>query len=66
MALFRLVLRGVDFKSAVILLAFHSLGKGAVSASDGESGKMAWVNLLPVLRETQTPLAGILPVCKQL
>lgn len=65
---FRLMLRCVEFNSAVTLLAFRSYRKGnvAVPVPDCEPGRVAWVHLLHVLIEVQSPLVSILPVSKLL
>lgn len=54
MPLLMLMLHCVEFNSAVIVLAFCSCRKGAISMSDCEPGKVAWVSLLRVLPEIQT------------
>lgn len=65
---FRLMLHCVEFNSAVILLAFRSYRKGnmAVSVPDCAPGKVAWVHLLHVLTQVQTPLVRVLPISKLL
>lgn len=68
MPLFRLLLHCVEFNLAVILLTFCSYRKGnvAVSVSDWEPGKVAWVPFLHVLTEVQTRLVRVLPISKLL
>lgn len=68
MPLFRLLLHCVEFNSSVILLAFRSYRKGnvAISMSDWEPGKVAWVPLLHVVTEVQTPVVRVLPISKLL